>query len=640
MPKSASPKKAPGAPKAKGQKCDERADELNRCETCVRLRLQCLGFGAKRPDWLRENNNVSEIREKIKNFLASQGMIKGHSGTGPRAAEQEQTLLLADEQYHPSSESPQSNILVLSEDSPRGPLSNMRELPESEPEPSLYSSSSYAGPSSTYDSPSHSSIYSPSNTLLRPSTPEHYHQPNPYETYPSADFILTSNNSGLVVPFWTNVYNLEIPQDAYDDDSDIQQYSPLNLAFSTSVIPDMAQPLLEHYMQTVYRHQFQLADMISLPKIIFEPVLKYGTASEAAILLADIHRQKVSNDQLLLVRDGPVKDRYDELVQSFAHRGHYDESDAMAALHVISAFLFDGGRGDWHRWMHVAFYYCQSILDNRQRFRSYRDALVSCTTQENFIIKTFLWFDVLASVSTTKPPLFQNVINEIYNPEQISGIEDPSDVYTEPALSMINYMGCENRVLWALSEISALACWKQKQQDKGQLSVGELIRRANSLHEALAPRTGFHQQPHSSLSTDGIETQPEEPARYFASEIFRTAAIAYLQTIVNNDYCEVPEVQQAVKDCVEAFKSFKEHKSDVRHIVVRSTVFAVFLCGSFTDVAEDWKALKQHLEDEGEMGNCKGVMGLIEEVREKRERVRHQPVMWRQALNAVQMLLV
>ena len=23
------------------------------CETCVRLRLQCLGFGAKRPEWMR-----------------------------------------------------------------------------------------------------------------------------------------------------------------------------------------------------------------------------------------------------------------------------------------------------------------------------------------------------------------------------------------------------------------------------------------------------------------------------------------------------------------------------------------------------------------------------------------------------------
>src|SRR6267154_3878482 len=35
------------------QKCDERPNGEGRCETCIRLRLQCLGFGQKRPDWLK-----------------------------------------------------------------------------------------------------------------------------------------------------------------------------------------------------------------------------------------------------------------------------------------------------------------------------------------------------------------------------------------------------------------------------------------------------------------------------------------------------------------------------------------------------------------------------------------------------------
>lgn len=35
------------------QKCDEKPDAEGNCQTCVRLRLQCLGFGAKRPEWMR-----------------------------------------------------------------------------------------------------------------------------------------------------------------------------------------------------------------------------------------------------------------------------------------------------------------------------------------------------------------------------------------------------------------------------------------------------------------------------------------------------------------------------------------------------------------------------------------------------------
>ncbi|KAF9243474.1 hypothetical protein BU15DRAFT_72145 [Melanogaster broomeanus] len=44
----------------------------------------------KHPECLRENYNVTDdSREKIKCFLASQGMIKGHSGPGPRSSEPE-----------------------------------------------------------------------------------------------------------------------------------------------------------------------------------------------------------------------------------------------------------------------------------------------------------------------------------------------------------------------------------------------------------------------------------------------------------------------------------------------------------------------------------------------------------------------
>jgi hypothetical protein len=35
------------------QKCDEAPNASGDCRTCVRLHLECLGFGPKRPDWLR-----------------------------------------------------------------------------------------------------------------------------------------------------------------------------------------------------------------------------------------------------------------------------------------------------------------------------------------------------------------------------------------------------------------------------------------------------------------------------------------------------------------------------------------------------------------------------------------------------------
>jgi len=106
------PKKASNTAKPKGavraksgcytcrirrKKCDEkRIGDEGPCETCFRLKLECLGFGAKRPDWLRESSRVSAIRDKIKAHLAAQGMIKGHSGSGSRSAVQEDFLRLSE----------------------------------------------------------------------------------------------------------------------------------------------------------------------------------------------------------------------------------------------------------------------------------------------------------------------------------------------------------------------------------------------------------------------------------------------------------------------------------------------------------------------------------------------------------------
>lgn len=74
----------------------------------ARSRISCLNI------LLQENRRVVEIREKIKTFLASQGMIKGHSGSGPRTADQEQTFLALSDDYCSSSDSPPTPTLSLS----------------------------------------------------------------------------------------------------------------------------------------------------------------------------------------------------------------------------------------------------------------------------------------------------------------------------------------------------------------------------------------------------------------------------------------------------------------------------------------------------------------------------------------------
>ena len=78
-----------------------------------------------------------QLREQIKVFLASQGLIKGHSGSGSRASDGgPQILRLSVDQHHSyhhssSSESPPTRSLSLSDDDDRHRLvtSSIRDQP-------------------------------------------------------------------------------------------------------------------------------------------------------------------------------------------------------------------------------------------------------------------------------------------------------------------------------------------------------------------------------------------------------------------------------------------------------------------------------------------------------------------------------
>ncbi|TRM55749.1 hypothetical protein BD626DRAFT_636532 [Schizophyllum amplum] len=82
------------------KKCDEERDEDGHCRTCTRLRLQCLGFGTKLPEYLRVSSarlffralsrtlthrqnidTVNEMRDKIKLHLDTNNMIKRLAGS-------------------------------------------------------------------------------------------------------------------------------------------------------------------------------------------------------------------------------------------------------------------------------------------------------------------------------------------------------------------------------------------------------------------------------------------------------------------------------------------------------------------------------------------------------------------------------
>ncbi|KAF9267909.1 hypothetical protein L218DRAFT_955081 [Marasmius fiardii PR-910] len=667
-PKTPPSKKAPkakGAVRAKSgcytcrirrKKCDERPDEQGRCETCVRLRLQCLGFGAKRPDWLRESSNVSDIRGKIKQFLASQGMIKGHSGpssrTAPASAEEQQeervTLKLASEAYPSSaSESPPNNLLVLSnEDLRHTQVSNVRGGEEGPgPGPNPWGSPSFPTGSATYESQPilH---HSP-----QPESPPFY----PQEA-PAYDPSLMNHNSTTLaswapppidpalVPIHASSYGHSYSYTPDDEDiymayggASSSENSPTNALILAPIIygQGTTDEWMQHYTNVIIGKQYQLANDL-ITKIASESV-QSGTARSAAQLLALVHfqrtkRARYGDQHVPALKISDISNRYKQL-QEVLKKEHHDNSDAVGALNVVSAFLFDGGYGEWLGWLKIAVTQSRKILGN-QRYLSYKDALVSCSSLEQFIVKTTIWFDVLASVTTMEPPALYDVIQDIFDPNKTSNIREASSDEHAETLSMMAIMGCEGRIIWALAQVSRLAKNKEDFVSRGALDTKALVQSASVIESYLHP-------PDPSLFAN------ELPHRKIISEVFRHAARLYLFTVVHGDFPNVKPIIEAVEATSAALQRSRTAllASKDRHIVIRSTVFAVFLCGC---LCQDKDAQNRKInqlaaggEDEIAYGNYKGVLEVIEKVWAHRTNsTPREPVPWRQKLRECQLLLV
>ncbi|KAG2070316.1 hypothetical protein BDR04DRAFT_1019170, partial [Suillus decipiens] len=58
------------------KKCDEQQED-NSCHTCKRLGLDCLGWGMRRPEWMRDKKAVDDYKASIKAQLTRAGLIRG-----------------------------------------------------------------------------------------------------------------------------------------------------------------------------------------------------------------------------------------------------------------------------------------------------------------------------------------------------------------------------------------------------------------------------------------------------------------------------------------------------------------------------------------------------------------------------------
>lgn len=413
------------------------------------------------------------------------------------------------------------------------------------------------------------------------------------------------------------IYNAQWLDDAADDDYTV---IPAGYRLPTSINPihqnwlnltEYQNTLLEYYMKRVLPIQFSHADG-SVDAAVWNLIHSSDAAREAVHLLADLHRRSTQGGSIgySAPEDRDVYRRIQRAIEPVT------EGDAFASLCMISYCLFSGGQGQWQAFLDSACRFSLAFLERNPH--SPASALISCTDSMRFIVKTSMWYDVLASVTLIRRPMFE-VLRILYDPSGTALIDG------RPEVSMMGVMGCENRIVLALAETADLAWWKEDVRRTGSLSVPELVRRGQRI-ETMLMATNDNDHPHPA----GIE---KSRLRRLTSAVFRASALVYLHSVMSGDHPQCPEIMDNVTETVECLRR-AEDVSTARH-VVHSMIFNICVCGCLTDDPQFRDYFLQLLQEQQmeTAGNCALVCDLMRRVWTSREG--GTPVDWRVVMRDV-----
>ncbi|EIN10065.1 hypothetical protein PUNSTDRAFT_86611 [Punctularia strigosozonata HHB-11173 SS5] len=642
---AAGPAKGKGAVRAKTgcytcrirrKKCDETRDPQGGCETCKRLHLECLGFGTKRPEWMR-GGSLEQMRERIKDFLASQGMIKGQSSLQRSVNELPEMLILSPHGV-PLEHSPtySARSMSVEDHPPRAQLSSVRYdygSARSQIDPNLLEHHSISRPMTN-------SPHTSSDNELPNGYPTHHgtgyhrharalqvqpgsllgyvisHQP-PHSTYPPQCHPSLAKTSSF-----SPLYHESFPDNPADDYYDVSSLSDPHLVgyYQPGALNQDA--LVSYYMNTVVKIQYLVADP-SVSGVILRFIKQSPLAHLAVCKLASLHQNPRNRQALSSGTDEDLPLMLSEAASAMTRSAKRpDLGAALAALQIVSCILFAGGRGPWRDWLDIACQCVSSILDSPEHGNA-ADALRKSDDMTRFVVMTTMWFDVLAAVTLMHPPRFLKEYRIIFGGPSIDGVSSNGSDYCDMRI----VMGCENNVVLALAEISALGHWKEVEKKHGRLSMPLLVKKGQEIEQRLLPPTRVR-DPYAYTSSADRTAQ----ARQATSNIFRASAKVYLHSVLSGDSPACPEIKQAVQETVDCFQAMPR---DGRREIVRMTVFCICICGCLTDDLKQRQFLLDLLEEQAidRVGNCEEVKNVMKAVWHRRGANPHNPIVpWRDVM--------
>ncbi|KIM40022.1 hypothetical protein M413DRAFT_446911 [Hebeloma cylindrosporum] len=590
------------------KKCDEQR-EGDSCKTCKRLMIKCLGWGPKRPDWMRDKKNVDAYKASIKAQLSKAGLIRGQPRHNPM----------------------------------QGPAQrNMPSSTQRAPTPSTRTNQNppvgHNGHRQSFESPFPPLVETPfpqnHNDHLLPAMPgasnSSFDISRGYEFDPTTNFHFPHTLSSAE-PF---LHTLG-PDSLVDQGFGLIHPSPSNdhLSFTDpSLITSFHSPgqtnvhqeLVMHYFDNVRKVQpffaGEVQTDITYSAVVEEP---RGAVTLAVCALADLHLKQMRISQGLEVPNHSSENSSMAYLQNEAllqlennknTHGGWTDNDANAALHLVSLSQLSGGNSDWDTPFNIL---CQWLLQmNLHHAENPWLAFLNLTPSAQHYVKATLWLDVFSSISVLRVPKFFPLWQKLLGEQQQGNYwVNGNEIDMPPQrLRMDALTGCPDEAMLAIAEVSSLAQWKASQLRNNCLSYPELIRRGTAIEQQLRRASPSDVQQSRLHSTAGVTQQSTDEERSLIARIFRETANLYLHTVLSNSTPGVPEINSSVDSIVRLFSQLPPSETD------RSLVFPICLASCMTNDSTRKDFFKNRLRSLNEnYGNLLQVRRLMEATWQKRD---------------------
>ncbi|KAJ7364325.1 fungal-specific transcription factor domain-containing protein [Mycena albidolilacea] len=612
------------------KKCDENR-EGNSCHTCIRLTIQCLGWGPKRPEWMRDKQAVEAYKADIKAKLTRAGLIRGQPRSSLLSPMPGASLRLHDgsirryPQHRRSADSSTSSLLNF--------------------DSGLDYSSSYQ-----YNAPRHSMF----PAMPGASNSAFYHLPAVSFSDPSV---------ASPVEFNPNIFGAQQFDSPVSSNPGSTQIPPLDFDFAQlgndgydfavrAPSPEQAFPLFaghsslqenhciyyfEHVRKVQYIFAGNTVTNVTCSMIVQEP---RGAVTNAVCALASLHytRMRVAHG-LEAPETNPEHstakyfhdEAYFQLHNAKQVRGSYSESDAIAALHLVWFSQLSGGATDWQPVFAVA---CDWVAQQTDLLTNDNPklALQSLPVTGQLIVKLTLWLDIFSSLTVMRAPKYLALYKRLFG--DLAGWH-----LQNGGIRMDSLTGCPEEVLLGIAEVSELSHWKAAEKRKGSLSNRDLIRRGDEIEQRLrkasdSPRKtgeGDKTPLHPTLmqaDSEAVDAAPfpSNETRQLVGKIFSETVLLYLHTVLSDSNPGVPEISNSVGVIVQLLGQLPPSEVD------RALVFPICLAGCMTDDSNWRDFLKGRLQalDES-LGNLMRTRLLMEAVWQKRD-ISGVTVDWRETM--------